>query len=70
MSRRATTLAFMNTTNYEWLKGLHARDTRVPETRVDGEVVYTLYMRDLLKMPDVNFDCLSRMDASLKSLFN
>jgi hypothetical protein len=60
----------MNTKNYEWLKGLHAKDTRTPEVCVEGEVVYTLFMRDLIKMPDVNFECLSSVDATLKSLFN
>jgi hypothetical protein len=63
-------LSFMNPLNFEWLKGLHTKDTRAPEICVDGEVVYTLYMRDLLHMPDVNFECLSSMDFTLKSLFN
>jgi hypothetical protein len=60
----------MNPINYDWLNGLHARDTRTPERNVEGEVVYTLYVRDFLKMPDVNFECLSSSDACLKSLFN
>lgn len=60
----------MSYQNYDWLKGLHAMDTRTPERCVDGEIIYTLYMRDLLQLPDVNFECLSAIDVTLKTLFN
>lgn len=32
--------------------------------------MYTLFMRDFMKMPDVDFPSLVRVDAALRALLN
>jgi hypothetical protein len=35
-----------------------------------GEAVYTIYMADLLKMPDVNFNEVAVVDGHVRALLN
>lgn len=60
----------MNTNKPSWLEGLHKLDTKKPMTAIDGETVYTVYLADFLKMPDVNFWELSKHDVAVRALFN
>lgn len=60
----------MNTNELNWLQGMHQKDTLVPVRNLQGETVYTIYLADFFKMPDVNFHAAAAVDVYLKSLFN
>ena len=56
--------------NTQWLIGMHRRDTSEPETAVQGERMYTLYMRDFRKLPALDFTALSQVDVAIRALRN
>ena len=49
---------------------MHQTDTRRPFEDWKGERMYTLYLRDFLRMPDVDFVRLAAFDPALRSLMN
>ncbi|MBV9081009.1 MAG: hypothetical protein JO102_07845 [Elusimicrobia bacterium] len=49
---------------------IHRQDTAAPERSTEGEPVYTLFMRDFLKMPNVDFGSLVQIDQQVRSLLN
>lgn len=53
-----------------WLQGMHQMDTAKPSSSVAGERMYTLFMRDFLKMPDMDFKSLVRADVAVRALLN
>jgi len=56
--------------NTKWLNGMHQSDTLAPASSTEGEAVYTLFMRDFLSMPNVDFSAVSEMDQSVRALLN
>jgi hypothetical protein len=53
-----------------WLDGMHQLDTFASLEEAQGEQVYTLFLRDFLKMPPVDFSQVSSTDVAVRSLFN
>lgn len=60
----------MNANELDWFYEMHKKDTVSPERDMNGETIYTLFLADFFKMPDVNFHDVAMVDAHLKSLFN
>lgn len=60
----------MNTNELDWFRGMHFVDSAAPAVDTGGEAIYTLYMADFLKMPDVNYREVASVDLNLRSLFN
>jgi hypothetical protein len=56
--------------NQFWATEFQWQDLKEPIEDVNGEKVYTLYMHDFLKMPEVNFQEEALFDASLRALLN
>ena len=56
--------------NTTWFSDLHTTDTLHPTENVDGEIRYTLYQKDFLQMPTVEFIDLSELDPDLRALLN
>ena len=56
--------------NTQWLNGMHQTDTLAPAGCTEGEAVYTLFMKDFLSMPNVDFSTVSKMDQSVRTLLN
>lgn len=55
---------------FSWIDGMHHRDTRRPFEEWRNERMHTLYLRDFLRMPDVDFVQLATLDPALRSLMN
>ena len=53
-----------------WLNGMHHLDTIAPPAAMTDEPVYTLFMRDFLTMPDVDFGAVTAVDQAVRSLLN
>jgi hypothetical protein len=53
-----------------WLENINQMDTLPPADYAAGGIVYTLYLKDFLVMPDVNFGDAARSDQHLRSLLN
>lgn len=53
-----------------WDLDLRWKETSFPAQSVQDEEMYTLYLGDFLKMPDLDYRELSKFDAMIKSLFN
>jgi hypothetical protein len=60
----------MNVNELEWMRDMHKKDTSIPPVCVDGEIVYTVFLRDFFKMPDVNFLEVAQFDSHVKALLN
>ncbi len=60
----------MNTNELDWFREMHQEDTLAPALEMQGERIYTLFMADFYKMPEVNFHDVAQVDTHLKSLFN
>ena len=60
----------MTTNEMEWLDGMYYKDTIAPGGYLKGEMVYTMYLADFFRVPDVNFRDVALVDVHLKSLFN
>ena len=56
--------------NTEWLEGMHQLDTVAPPENTQGEKVYTLFLKDFLAMPEVDFKVATATDKSVRSLLN
>jgi hypothetical protein len=56
--------------NNEWISEMHQKDSELPNDSTTGEPAYTLFLRDLLAMPDVNFTDLAKIDPAIRSLLN
>ncbi len=56
--------------NTKWLNGMHQTDTLAPASSMEGETVYTLFMKDFLSMPHVDFGAVSDMDQAVRALLN
>ena len=52
-----------------WLNGMHQLDTFAPLAQID-EPVYTLFLRDFLSMPNVDFSSVTEIDHSVRALLN
>ncbi len=53
-----------------WINDLHAMDSQKPSEDVRGETMYTLYQKDFLRMPAVEFSDLAELDPDIRSLLN
>lgn len=53
-----------------WLHGMHHLDTSAPPAGTENEPVYTLFLRDFLAMPDVDFRAASLVDQAVRALLN
>jgi hypothetical protein len=53
-----------------WLEGMHQLDTLTPPVETQGETVYTLFLRDFLGMPEVDFSAATATDRSVRALLN
>lgn len=53
-----------------WLDGMHQLDTVAPPEDTRGETVYTLFLKDFLAMPPVDFGVTSAVDRSVRALLN
>ncbi|MFN0118702.1 MAG: hypothetical protein ACKVQC_10500 [Elusimicrobiota bacterium] len=56
--------------NIDWIKEMITTDRHQPLALVANEVMYTVFLRDFYKMPDVNFSELAKEDPFIKALFN
>ena len=55
---------------HDWIEGLQNEDRRGPVVNVEGEIVYTVFMKDFLRMPDVDFLAVAQVDPGIRSLLN
>ena len=53
-----------------WMSEIHRQDRQVPTQDVGSEPMYTVYLRDFLRMPDVNFLELAVIDPAIRALLN
>jgi hypothetical protein len=54
----------------KWMQDMNLIDSKMPTGDIEGEVVYTLYQRDFLSMPGVDFSVLVEIDPDIRSLLN
>jgi hypothetical protein len=53
-----------------WINDLHTTDSLKPSEEVKGETMYTLYQKDFLQMPPVQFSDLADLDPDIRALLN
>jgi hypothetical protein len=68
LTRAARYIRVMNEQN--WMHEIHRQDTKHPAVNVAHEPVYTVYLKDFLRMPDVNFVELATVDVAIRALMN
>lgn len=54
----------------KWFNEMSKTDSPKPSESVSGETRYTLYQKDFLQMPDVDFVDLAEIDPDLRALLN
>ncbi|MCG3203866.1 MAG: hypothetical protein KCHDKBKB_00543 [Elusimicrobia bacterium] len=60
----------MNAYEANWILAMQRRDTSIPENPSEGELIYTLFLSDFIRIPHVDYRNLSVVDAQIQTLFN
>ena len=53
-----------------WKCDLQWQEVSRPLKSVEGEDIYTLYIEDFLRLPDVNYGELAALDPHVQALLN
>ena len=56
--------------NADWAIEIQSLDTWAPQDAMDKEKLYTVHMKDFLRMPDLNFEELAFCDPLIRALMN
>jgi hypothetical protein len=56
--------------NQSWINQIVWNEKLAPMENLDNEVIYTLYLADFLKMPEVPYKELVEIDLDLRALLN